>query len=67
MDRSEGVLDALNALLQSWTAELKKCSSRDSLGNVTYGEKNADAGGVVWTLLNDMKEVSKGCLTPTTP
>lgn len=56
MDRSEGVLDALNALLQSWTAELKKCSSRDSLGNVTYGEKNADAGGVVWTLLNDMKE-----------
>lgn len=60
MDRSEGVLDALNALLQSWTAE-------HSLGNVTYGEKNADAGGVVWTLLNDMKEVSKGWLTPTTP
>ena len=54
----------MNALLQSWTAELKKYGSKDSLGKITYGERNADAGGVVWTLFNDMKEVSKGIFTP---
>ncbi|KAM7431364.1 hypothetical protein ABFA07_018061 [Porites harrisoni] len=62
INRSEGVLDALNALLQSWTAELKKYGSKDSLGKITYGERNADAGGVVWTLFNDMKEDLKNAL-----
>lgn len=62
MDRSDGVLDALKAILQSWTTELKKYSDKDSLGKVTYGEKTTDAGGVVWTLFNDMKEVSMGNL-----
>ena len=66
MTRSEGVLDTLNTLLQSWTAELKKYSGKDSLGKVNYGEKTADAGGVVWTLFNDMKEVSMGGFSPST-
>lgn len=66
MNRSEGVLDVLSALLKAWSEELKKYDEKDSLGTVTYGKPSADdpdaanaadAGGVVWTLFNDMKEV----------
>ena len=57
MDRSEGVLTKLSDLITGWASELKKFSQKGSLGKVTYRGKSADAGGVVWSLFNDMKEV----------
>lgn len=59
IDRVEGVLDALSTLIKAWTDQLKTFNEKDSLGTVTYKNSgSADAGGVVWSLFNDMKEVS---------
>ncbi|EDO26101.1 predicted protein, partial [Nematostella vectensis] len=56
MDRSVGVLDVLSKLVTSWAELLKSYNQKESLGDVTYRGKSADAAGVVWGLFNDMKE-----------
>lgn len=58
LDRSESVLAGLSELVTAWVCELKKFDKERSLGKVTYRGESADAGGVMWSLFHDMKEVS---------